>query len=116
MSLKQAIPCPNYSAAYAGKYKWVGDIFGNNNYQNAGDLYTAIQFGMSGIEFVKTMGRSATGYTQAAVFPANASSATEGQAPTPANFTLHWYSANGTEVANNSNISAEYTRIEIYGV
>ena len=96
---------------------WEGDIFGNNNYQTTGDLYTASQFGMAGISFVSPNDRSLSGtYVPAAIFPANSSNSAEANAPAPANFNLHWYAANGTEVANNSNLGAEVVRVQIWGV
>lgn len=100
---------------------WEGDLFGNNNYQggaaNSGDAYTASQFGMSGITFVNVMGRSASGnYCPAAIFSANSQSNNESYAPAPANFGLRWYSANGTEAANNANLATEVARAQIFGI
>jgi hypothetical protein len=101
----------------AVKIYWCGDIFGNNNYQNTGDLYTAAQFGMSGIEMVNVNDRTQSGtYVPSAIFPANASNTAELFAPAPANFNLHWYSANGTEVGNNTNLAAEVVRVQIFGI
>ncbi len=96
---------------------WEGDLFGNNNYQSAGDLYTASQFGMSGITFFHTSGRSQSGnFSASPLFPANSSNVNEAYAPAPANFNLHWYSANGTEVGNNNNIATEVVRAQIWGL
>jgi hypothetical protein len=96
---------------------WEGDLFGNSNYQNTGDLYTASQFGMAGITVFDPEVRSQSGnYEAALLFPANASNANEAYAPAPANGNLHWYSANGTEVANNTNLAAEIIRVQIWGL
>lgn len=93
------------------------NIYGNNNYQTTGDLYTASQFGMSGITFATFQERTNSGtYQVAAIPPANSSNSNEAYAPAPANFTLHFYAANGTEVANNSNLAAEIIRAQIWGL
>jgi hypothetical protein len=97
---------------------WVGDVFGNNNYQggnnNSGDVYTASQFGLSAIMKVEG-GRSSTGnYTASAFYPANSQNVNETQAPTSNNFQLHWYNSSG-EVANNSNLANEPCRIAVWG-
>jgi hypothetical protein len=118
MSVAQPKPCPGSMAPGGSCVKLYAayDLFGNNNYQ-AGDLYTASQFGMSGVEMVNVADRSLSGnYVPAAIFPANSSNSNETVAPCPANFTLHWYSANGTEAANNTNLGAEVIRVQIFGV
>lgn len=127
MSLSQPKPCPGYMApgGAATRLWWVGDLFGNNNYQTTGDTYGGNNnafaptgpFGLAGIEFVAVMGRSASGtYVISPVFPANSSNSNESQAPSPPSVTFHWYSANGTEVANNTNLAAEIFRVAIFGV
>ncbi len=118
MSLKQPKPTPGLGpGAAAVKHYGVYDIFGNNNYQTTGDLYTASQFGIGGVEFVDVADRTHSGtYSAAALPPANSSNSSELVAPCANNFTLHYYSANGTEVANNTDLSAEILRIKIMGV
>jgi len=96
---------------------WEGDLFGNNNYQSTGDVYSAAAFGMSGFSMVNIGDRSNSGnFSAAAIFPANASSSNETYAPASNNFALHVYSANGTEVANNNNLASEIFRVQIWGL
>lgn len=119
MSISQAKPVSDGTGPAVAAKRLYGefDIFGNNNYQTTGDLYTASQFGMAGITFVSCSDRTLSGtYNLAGIFPANSSNSNEAYAPAPANFNLHWYSANGTEVANNTNLAAETCRIQIWGV
>jgi hypothetical protein len=119
MSLLQPKPVAGGSGAAVAAVRlyWEGDIFGNNNYQNTGDLYTASQFGMSGMTVFDPQGRTSSGnYELAFIFPANSSNSNESYAPAPANGNLHWYSANGTEVANNTNLAAEVIRVQIWGL
>lgn len=119
MSLSQAKPVAGGAGPAIAKNRiyFEGDIFGNNNYQNTGDLYPASTFGMSGITFMHATGRSQSGnFGVSPIFPANASNSNEQFAPAYANFNLHWYSANGTEAANNSNLAAEVVRVQIWGL
>ena len=123
MSLLQpkATPGGGGPAQAAIRLYWAGDLFGNNNYQgganNTGDLYSASQFGMAGVEFVNVNDRTLSStYVPAAIFPANSSNSNEGVAPTPQNFYLRWFAANGTEVANNTNLAAEIVKVQIWGV
>ena len=119
MALKQPIPVADGTGAAVAAKRLYGeyDIFGNNNYQNTGDLYTASQFGMSGITMVNCADRDNTGaFSVAAIFPANASNSAESVAPAPANFNLHWYAANGTEQANNNNLGTSAIRLQIWGL
>lgn len=119
MSVKQPIPVPDGSGAAiaAKRLYWEGDLFGNNNYQTTGDLYTASQFGMSGFTQIDPQARSnSANYSVAPIYPANASNSAEAYAPASNNANLHWYSANGTEVANNTNLAAEVMRVQIWGI
>jgi hypothetical protein len=97
----------------------MGDYFGNNNYQQGGDKTYASDWGLSGIEhFGVQSGRSASGTYSVVVYPpANSSNANESVASTYNNVTLKWlYAANGVEVANNTNLSAESLRVFVIGV
>jgi hypothetical protein len=117
MSIAQFKPCPGGGpSAAATKIFVTGDIFGNNNYQQTGDSYTASQFGLAGVERFSAGKTNSGNYSVNFLPPANSSSANETVAPTPQNFTAHWYGANGTEVANNTNLAAEVVRIEIWGI
>jgi len=123
MSYSQPKPTPGGGGPgqQCVKLYWAGDLFGNNAYvggaNNTGDLYNASQFGMSGIEFVNVNDRTySTTYVPAAIFPANSANSNEAVGPCPANFYMRWFSANGTEVANNTNLAAEIIRVQIYGV
>jgi hypothetical protein len=104
-------------AIAAKRLVWEGDLFGNNNYQTTGDLYTASQFGMSGFTMINLQDRDSTDtYTVTAIFPANSSNSSEAFAPAPANFNLHYFSANGTEVGNNSNLATSAVRAQLWGL
>jgi hypothetical protein len=119
MALKQPIPVADGAGASvaAKRIYFEGDIFGNNNYQSTGDLYSATQFGMSGITFFDAQQRTASGnFSVAPIFPANSSNSSELVAPAAANFNLHWYSANGTEATNNNNLALEIVRVQIWGL
>jgi hypothetical protein len=115
------IPLPGYSAARPKPgIEWAGDYQGNANYQQGGDKLFATDLGMSGIEQVNFSfgGNSMSqNYTAKAFQPANSSNANEGFAPSYGNITLKWfYAANGVEVANNTNLSAEFVRFHVDGV
>jgi hypothetical protein len=118
MSLLQPKAAPGIGpSASAIRSYGVYDIFGNNNYQNTGDSYTAQQFGLGGIEIMDPQGRTNSGtYAVAVLPPANISNNAEQFAPCYNNVTLHWYSANGTEVGNNTNLAAEVIRVQVWGV
>lgn len=48
--------------------------------------------------------------------PATSNNAIVGQIPTGSNnVTLKWIAANGTEAANNTNLSSEFVRMEYFG-
>ncbi len=117
MSISQPKPCPGYPISVGPKTEIIVDIFGNNNYQTTGDVYTASQFGLSGIESVHFQRTQSQNYSVAAVPPANSSNANEQYAPTSNNFTALWFTAaNGNAVANNSNLAVEVARCQIRGI
>ena len=95
------------------------DLFGNSNYQggaNNGDLYTAGQMGTAMLVKVEAGSTNSGTYNVVFLPPANVSSSNEGIAPGYANMSARWYSANGTEVANNSNLAAEVVRVRFVGI
>ena len=120
MSLNK-IPVQGYP--FSGSVKrqqWLGDLVGNGNYQQGGDVLYARDFGMGGIE---EFGMPFSGYANSGNYyarakpPANSSSATETYAPVYNNVTVQWYyAANSTEVANNTNLAAEVVRLDLRGV
>jgi hypothetical protein len=115
------IPVQGYP--FSGSVKrqqWLGDLTGNNNYQQAGDVIYARDFGMGGFE---TFNTEFGGYSNSGTYFVRASPATtasnyaETFAPVYNNVTVHWYyAANSAEVANNANMSAEVVRISARGV
>ena len=46
------VPLPGYLTATPRRLWWVGDLFGNNNYQQGGDTLRATDLGMTGLEWV----------------------------------------------------------------
>ena len=120
MSLNK-IPVQGYPfSGSVQRQQWLGDLSGNNNYQQGGDVLYARDFGMAGFdEFSLPFG----GYTNSGNYfarakpPANSSSATETFAPVYNNVTVQWYYAgNSAEAANNANLSAEVIRLNLRGV
>ena len=115
------IPVQGYP--FSGSIKrqvWLGDLTGNNNYQQAGDVIYARDFGMAGFE---VFGMPFGGYSNSGTYfarafpPTTASNYTETFAPVYNNVTLHWYyAANSVEVANNANMAAEVVRLDLRGV
>lgn len=117
--LKIALPRYMSTSGRSGHPAWVGDIFGNNNYQVGGDTLNESDFGLAGIEtfMFSAGGRSPSGNYYAASFPpANSANINERNASTWASVTVKWYySGNNNEVANNTNISTESARVEVRG-
>jgi hypothetical protein len=115
------VPCRQSSGSgvMGNKRMWIGDVFGNNSYQAGGDVLSARDLGMSGIEFLNIMaGRSNSGtYYAVQNPPSSAANIGEGAAPAYNNCTILWYyAANSVQVANNSNLSLECLRIWAVGV
>lgn len=125
-SNRSSIPLDGYPSpgALDIKLHWCGDHFGPGanttgaNYVTGGYTLTAAQFGMQAIEFAEFNGLDASGnYIPYTVMPtANASTPTEFRAPAANNVTVQWFNANGTQVANNTNLSAEVARLLVIGI
>ena len=115
MKAYDGYPAPG---ARATRIDWAGDEFGPANYQQGGYNLNANAYGFYGaIEEVRFAFRSQSqNYFAAAFYPANASAPGELRAiPAPA-VTVKWFHANGTEVGNNNNISAEVIRMYAIGI
>ena len=122
MSTLKKIPLPGYmtAGASASRLEWKGDMFGNNSYQQGGDVLSASDFGLVGIEsFSPSLGSySFSGtYFVKVTPPSGSSNINEVMAPTYNNATVLWYySANNVQVANNANLSLEGIRLSVVGV
>lgn len=112
------IPYDGYPApgALAVKIPWKGDYVGPANYQQGGYNMNATAFGMSRFEDASfgPLTQSQNYYAKA-YYPA-ASSNSETRAIPPSYMIVKWYFANGTEVANNSNLSAEISYFGAIGI
>ena len=114
-----SIACPGYMApgAAASRLEWLGDVFGNNNYQIGGYNVTAAVYGMQGMEWWAATGPSNSGNFFLYPIWSNNASATEQRANTPANLLVKaYYQNNNNEVANNTNLAAEVWRVYVRGV
>lgn len=115
---RQSIPYDGYPAggARAVKLEWAGDHFGSNNYQAGGYNLNATDLGMSRIEVAGFSAiAQSNNYYARAQYPA-ISGAAEQRAPTFPYVKVVWFAANGTEVANNSNLSAEVAQLSAVGI
>jgi len=114
------VALPGYMTATPRRLWWVGDLFGNNNYQQGGDTLRATDLGMTGLEWVDIIagGMSVSqNYFVQVFMPANSANVNEAQASAANNVTLKWfYSANSNQVANNANLSLEAVRLLAIGV
>ncbi len=117
-NLGQSIPYDGYPApgARAVKYEWAGDHFGSNNYQQGGYNLNASSLGMSRIETAgfSPLAQSGNYYAQV-TYPA-ISGNSEQRAPTFPRITVKWYFANNTQVANNTDMSAEVAQLTVTGL
>ena len=122
MSTLKKIPLPGYLAAgpMSIRREWKGDLFGNNSYQQGGDVLSAADFGLAGIE---TFSPAFSSYSFSGTYfvkvtpPSGSSNINEVMAPTYNNATVLWYySANNVQVANNANLSLEGIRLSVVGV
>jgi hypothetical protein len=116
---KQNVACDAYPSpgAMAVKIPWIGDHFGPQNYQANGYSLTAFALGMSGFEWVEFTASSNSGnYLVSGILPGGAGN-TEFRAVTYPYVTVQWfYAANGNQVANNTNLSAEQIRLFAIGI
>jgi len=115
---QNAIPCPGYmSPSPPHRLYWIGDVYGNANYQQGGYNLSSAVFGMSGFEYVENVGYSNSGnYIMVPIWGNNAN-VNALRANTPANLLVKcYYQANSVEVANNTNLSAEMWRSYLQGI
>lgn len=111
--------------AYAGypapgalsvKNIFAGDFFGTNNYQAGGYNLNASALGLSRIEFAQfsRLTQSAN-YYAVANYPASSGN-NEQRATGFSRVVVTWFAANGTEVSNNSDLSAECAQLFAFGM
>ena len=114
----QSIPYDGYPApaARAIRNDWSGDHFGPANYQVGGYNLNATALGMNRIEEARFAYRAqSSNYYAAAFYPANSGN-NETRAIPPGYVTVKWYAANATEVANNTNLSADVSHLSAVGI
>lgn len=117
---KQNVACDQYPGpgALAVKIPWIGDHFGPQNYQAGGYNLTSFALGLpGGLEWVNfTAGSNSGNYLISGVYPGGAGQ-NEFRGVTYPYITMQWfYAANGSEVANNTNLSAEVIRLFALGI
>src|SRR5271156_6602423 len=105
MAANAVIPYDGYPQPAGAKLECAGDLFGTANYQAGGYNINCQPFGFTRFEHFAGSGTQSNNYTTRVHFPANTSVGGELRATGNANFTIVWYAANGTEVANNSNLA-----------
>jgi hypothetical protein len=105
------LPQPHGARMYSA-----GDIVAPSNYQQGGYNLTYQAFGMpSRIEAVNYSPRTQSGNYYALPFYPAVSGNAETRAVGFGYVTTKWYAANGTEVANNTNLSAEIGQFQVWG-
>ena len=112
------IPYDGYTApaALAGKVQAAGDFIGTGNYQVGGYNLNASAIGLSRIEWVNFSALAQSGnYYARANYPATSGNNEQRASGFPY-VVIKWYAANGTEVANNTNLSAEVSQIFAFGM
>jgi hypothetical protein len=107
----------NYPQPFGSRNVTVGQYSGLAAYVQGGDSFNCSQFGWGSFDHVsgsQTFNANNTGnYTVQVRYPTSqAGQNTNGGSTT---VQLVWVAANGTEAANNTNLSAEFTRIEAWG-
>lgn len=116
MAANAVIPYDGYPQPAGAKRECSGDFFGTANYQAGGYNVNCQPFGFTRFEHL-TLGTSQSNNYQArAHFPANTSVGGEARATGNNNFVVCIYAANGTEVANNSNLAAEVFQFYARGI
>lgn len=99
---------PGYGTQWGNKNVTVIDHLGPASYATGGETLTAAQFGYGGIEvIVGSMDASSTYFVEA-IHP--------GVGGAPATIKLQWFTMNGTEVSNATNLSTKSVRLIIVGV
>lgn len=116
MAANAVVPYDGYPQPEGKKIGCYGDLFGTANYQAGGYNINCQPFGFTRFEHL-TLGTSQSNNYQArAHFPANTSGANEIRATGNNNFVICVYAANGTEAANNANLSAEVFQFAARGI
>lgn len=113
----QTVAFDGYPQPVSEKRIWIGDVFGPQNYQVGGYPFQSKSVGMVGVEWADFAAGSNSGnYFVSAVYPGGSGNM-EYRAVTAGNLTVQWYyAANGTEVGNGTDLSAEQTRAFVWGI
>lgn len=125
----QPLPLPNFPQPISSRKINIITMQGNNNYQAGGDLLSASAFGWGSFDEVRgsvTFNANNTGnYTVQVLYPVSQAPSVANNnivgvlgsaAPTGSNSVrLRWVAANGTEAANNTNLSSEFARLTMIG-
>lgn len=120
------VPLPDYPQPFGTRKICVTTHQGPANYQAGGELVTASTFGFGSFDAVRVSmsfnkNNTATYIVRANVpvaqSPIVSNNNIQGNIPTGANnVTLQWITTStGNEVANNTNLSSEFCRVEYIG-
>jgi hypothetical protein len=119
------VPLPNYPQPFGSRNIWIGTHQGPANYQTGGETLNASALGWGTFDKVNggaTFNASNNGYyTVTVLFPSSqapglSGNSIKGNPPSGSNnVTLKWSVTGGSEVANNSNLAAEFYRAEYFG-
>jgi hypothetical protein len=115
----QTIQFPGYPGASVAANRMAarGQHFGSNNYQVGGYNITAQSLGMQYIEMYDILSFAVSNNYYARPNYPNTGANNAAQAVPPTYVTLKWYyAANNNEVANNTNLNAEYFIFDAQGV
>jgi len=116
MAANAVVAYEGYPQPVGARRECAGDLFGTANYQAGGYNVNATSFGFTKFEHLTLSQSQSNNYYVRAHFPANTSTANETRAVGNNNFVLVWYAANGTEAANNANLSAEIVQFYARGM
>lgn len=116
---------PGYDQSFGSRKVLITTHNGPTAYVAGGETLNASTFGWGSFDKVsgsQSFNANNTGnYSAVPMYPvgqapATANNAVVGQVPTGSNSVkLKWLAANGTEAANNTNLSAEFVRLEMFG-
>ena len=123
------IPLPDYPQPFGTRKICVGTFQGSVAYLQGGgnDVLTASQLGWGSIDEVRGSvsfnANNAGNYSASALYPVGqsprvANNNVQGNPPqltACAQVQFKWIAANGTEAANNTNLSSEFARVSIIG-
>lgn len=116
MAANAVVPYDGYPQPVGAKRECLGDLFGTANYQAGGYNINCTAFGFTRFEHLVLGTSQSNNYQARAHFPANTSTANENRAVGNNNFVICVYAANGTEAANNANLSAEIFQFSARGI